>query len=169
MMPFTSFVPTSIRRLKHIPSTDVPGWTTLLSIRIVMRAHCSFSTAWFGQQSIGAGIFGGATRRDRSRTRQSPRGSQGGERHVSCRAGTHTSLVSHPFVTFDFRQFLRPHQMLEHFGLPLSQMHELQLCSSATGSACVPEPIGWYGDREVEFRHTDFGSDKTGERTEGYK
>lgn len=38
-----------------------------------------------------AGSFGGATLRDGSSKRQSPLGMQGGDRHVSCNAGTHTS------------------------------------------------------------------------------
>lgn len=158
---FTRRVPNSVRKLTQIPSTDVEGCIDLFSIRIVMRAHCSSNVAWFGQHSMGAGSLGGATRLDRSSTRQSPRGSHGGYRQLSCSAGTQTSCDAHTFVTFVAKQFLRPHHTFEHFAFPFAQMHELQLCSLSMRSGCLPASIAWYGDNDVVFRHTELGSDKT--------
>lgn len=158
---FTNRVPNSVRKLTQIPSTDVDGWMALFSIRIVMRAHCSSNIAWFGQHSTGAGSLGGATRRDRSKIRQSPRGSHGGYKQLSWSAGTQTSCDAHTFVTFVAKQFFRPHQIFEHFAFPFEQMHELQLCSSSIVSGCLPALIAWYGDNDVLLRHTEDGSDKT--------
>lgn len=125
-------VPNNVRKLKQIPSTDVPGWMMRFSISIVIRAQFSSRMAWFGQHSIGAGNFGGATRRDGSKLRQSPRGTHGGDKQLSCSVGTHTSCKSHPLVILERKQFFRPHQMFEHFGLLFTQMHELQLVSSSS-------------------------------------
>lgn len=112
---------------------------------------------------MGAGSLGGATRLERSSMRQSPRGSHGGYKQLSCNAGTHTSCEAHTFVTFVAKQFFRPHQIFEHFAFPFAQMHELQLCSSSTCSRCLPASIGRYGDNDVVFRQTEDGSDKTGQ------
>lgn len=160
---FTSLVPSKTRKLKQMPSTDVPGRIIRFSSRMVMRAQFSSSIAWFGQHSIGAGNFGGATRLDGSRLRQSPRGIHGGERQLSCNVGTHTSCESHPLVTFERRQLFNPHQTFEHFGLSFTQMHALQFVSSSW-SSIVLEAIGLYGESDVVFKQTDEGSDSTGKR-----
>lgn len=161
VVTFTSFVPNSVRRLKQIPSTDVPGKMMRFCSKIVMRAQFSSRTAWFGQHSIGAGSFGGATRRDGSKLRQSPLGMHGGDKQLSCNVnGTHTSCASHPLDTFDRKQFFSPHQRFEHFGLPFTQMHELQFVSSSL-SSWVSTPIALYGESDVVFRHTDDGSEST--------
>lgn len=159
----TNRVPSSVRKLKQIPSTDVPDWMIRFSMRMVMRAQFSSSTAWLGQHSVGAGNFGGATRRDGSKLRQSPRGVHGGAKQLSCNVGTHTSCKSQPLVIFERKQFFKPHQRFEHFGLPLMQMHELQLVSSSWSSTASP-PIALYGDNVVVFKHTDDGSESTGKR-----
>lgn len=97
-----------------------------------MRAQFSSRIAWLGQHSIEAGSFGGATRRDGSNVRQSPLGVQGGDKQLSCSVnGTHTSCALHPFDTLERRQFFNPHQIFEHFGLPLTHMQELQFVSSS--------------------------------------
>lgn len=157
---FTSLVPKSVRKLAQMPSTDVPGWMTRFSMRMVMRAQFSSKTAWFGQHSIGAGNFGGATRRDGSKLRQSPLGVHGGDTQLSCNVGTQSSCKSHPLDMFERKQFFRPHQMFEHFGLPFTQMHELQLVSSISSSS-VSAAIELYGDKDVVFKQTDDGSDST--------
>lgn len=157
----TSRVPNKVRKLKQIPSTDVPGWIIRFSISIVIRAQFSSRTAWFGQHSVGAGNFGGATRLDGSKLRQSPRGMHGGDKQLSCRVGTQTSCKSQPLVMFERRQFFRPHQMFEHFGLPFTQMHELQLVSSSGWLSGISGAIALYGDSVVVFKHTDDGSDNT--------
>lgn len=157
----TSLVPSNVRRLKQMPSTDVPGWMTRFSSRIVMRAQFSSRIAWFGQHSVGAGSFGGATRRDGSNFRQSPLVLHGGDRQLSCNVnGTHTSCASHPLETFERRQFFNPHQMFEHFGLPSTQMQELQLVSSSW-SSWLSDAMALYGDSDVVFKHTDDGSEST--------
>lgn len=61
---------------------------------------------------------------------------------------------------FERKQFFRPHQMFEHFGLPFTQMHELQLVSSISSSS-VSAAIELYGDKDVVFKQTDDGSDST--------
>lgn len=113
-----------------------------------------------GQHSVGAGSLGGATRLEGSRLRQSPLGMHGGDRHVSCKAGTHTSCESQPLDVFERKQFIKPHQTFEHFGLPLTQIHELQFVSSKS-SFVFSISIALYGDSVVVFKHTDDGSDST--------
>lgn len=157
----TRRVPNKERKLKQMPSTDVPDWMARFSNRIVIRAQFSSSTAWFGQHSGGAGNFGGATRLDRSNMRQSPLGVHGGDKQLSCNVGTQTSCKSQPLVTFDRRQFFKPHHIFEHFGLPFTQTHELQFVSSSLKSSGFSAAIALYGDNDVVFRHTDDGSDKT--------
>lgn len=157
----TRRVPSSVRKLKQMPSTDVPICMIRFSISIVIRAQFSSSTAWFGQHSIGAGNFGGATRRDGSKLLQSPRGVHGGAIQLSCSVGTQTSCKSQPLVILDRRQFFRPHQIFEHFGLPFTQMHELQLVSSSCWWSGDSEGSALYGDSVVVFKHTDDGSDNT--------
>lgn len=159
------FVPTSVRKSWHNPSTDVPGGMRRFSSKIVILAQDAPSMAWFGQQSMEAGSFGGATLRDGSSNRQSPLGMHGGDRHVSCNAGTHTSCSSHS-VDEEFlrRQFGRPHQILEHFGWPLKQMQELQLASSVVFGGVLSSASELYGDNVVELRHTEAGSDRTDDR-----
>lgn len=132
----------------------------LFSIRMLIRAQFSLRTAWFGQQSILAGSFGGATRRDGSIVRQSPRGKHGGRRQLSCNAGTHTSCESQPLDVLERRQFFKPHQIFEHFGFPFTQMQELQFVSSLK-STWLSLPIALYGDIDVVFKQTDDGSDNT--------
>lgn len=127
---FTNLVPRSVRRWKQIPSAEVPVWMIRFSSKIVTRAQFSFRNAWFGQHSIGAGSFGGATRLDGSKLRQSPLGKHGGDKQVSCKVGTQTSCKSHPLDIFERMQFFKPHQTFEHFGLPLAHIHELQIVSS---------------------------------------
>lgn len=165
-LSFTKRVPNRMRRFRHTPSTEVPGSTRLLSSNIVIRAQCSLSSAWFGQQSILAGNFGGATRRDGSRARQSPRGWHGGDRQESCSAGTHTSWPSHAGVELALKQFGRPHQIFEHFGIPLRQTHELQLGSSLDDVIFVllsksVSPSAVYGDNVEVFKHTEAGFERT--------
>lgn len=129
-LALTSLVPNRIRKFKHTPSTDVPDITFLCSNKMVIRAQLELSTAWLGQQSLLVGSFGGATRREGSRARQSPRAAQGGARQDSCSIGTHTSWPSHDEVELLRRQLGRPHQRLEHLGCPLTHMQELQRESS---------------------------------------
>lgn len=159
---FTNRVPINVRTLEQMSSTDVPLCTCRFSSRIVTRAQFSLTVAWFGQHSIGAGNFGGATRRDGSKLRQSPRGVHGGDRQLSCSVGTHTSCASHPLDAFERMQFFKPHQMLEHFGLPLAQMHELHIVVSSLSWALLSPPV-LYWVTSVEFKHTDAGSDSTGQ------
>lgn len=157
---FTSRVPNNDRKLKQMPSTDVPGWIRRFSSKIVIRAQFSSRTAWLGQHSDGAGNFGGATRLERSKVRQSPLGVHGEDRQLSCNVGTQTSCKSQPLDTFERKQFANPHHMLEHFGLPFTQMHELQFVSSSC-SSWFSAAIALYGDSDVVFMHTDDGSDRT--------
>lgn len=167
----TSRVPSMVRKLKHNPSTDDLGAILWPSNTIVTRAHCSLSSAWFGQQLILAGNFGGATRLDGSRARQSPRGSHGPYRQVSCSVGTHTSwpwhLADDADATVD-KQFSRPHQMFEHFGLPLWQMHELQSlldwCRFMDGVRKYSSKLLLYD----WFKHTSFELESTGRTKNGF-
>lgn len=93
--------------------------------------------------------------------RQLPLGLQGGDRQLSCKAGTHTSYMSHTDDALLLKQFLRPHQTFEHFARPPTQIHELQLLSSITYSVSLSVFSGLYGDNEVVFRQTEVGSDST--------
>lgn len=155
-----------------MPSADVPFGTDLFSIKTVIRAQFSSSVAWLGQQSEAAGNLGGATRRERSRLRQSPRGKHGGDKQLSCNAGTHTSCDSHVEVELLFKQLVKPHQIFEHFASPLRQTHELQLLSSKSLVTLllllllletISALIALYGDSVDVFKHADAGSDNTGE------
>lgn len=107
----------------------------MLNILFELSVNLKINT-WLGQQSDGAGNFGGATRLDGSNDRQSPRGAHGGDKQVSCDDGTQTSCNSHVVgVAFLFKdggakQFGRPHQRFEHLGWPFIQMHALQFASS---------------------------------------
>lgn len=156
-LAFTSLVPSRMRKLKQTSSTDVPVITFLYSISIVSRAQLSLSTAWLGQQSLLVGSFGGATRREGSRARQSPCGLHGGARQDSWSMGTHTSWPSHDDVELLRRQFGRPHQRFEHFGCPLTQMQELQSESSSwAASSGLAREVGCEA-----FRHTEVGLERT--------
>lgn len=161
-LAFIILVPTNVLKLWHNPSTDVPGGILLFSSSIVILAHDCPSIAWFGQQSMEAGNFGGATLLEGSSNRQSPLGMHGGDRHVSCRAGTHTSCNSHADPVELFRRQLgSPHQMFEHFGWPLTQTQELQFVSSVVLGNLVSSVREVYGDKVDELRQTEAGSDST--------
>lgn len=161
-LDLTNLVPNRILKFKHTPSTEVPGSTLLVSNKIEIRAQCALSSAWFGQQSVFVGSFGGATRLDGSNARQSPRGLHGGERHDSCKVGTQTSWSSHAGVEFPFKQFGKPHQIFEHFALPFIQIHELQLFVSSTCWVWFVSSLSaLYGDNVDIFKHTDAGLDST--------
>lgn len=108
-----------------------------MSNTTLMREQFSLSIAWLGQHLLVAGYLGGAVRSDSSSFRQSPRFAQGGDRQVSFKAGTHTSLSLHsctkelPSAT----QFGNPHHRLEHFvSLFSPHMQELQRFVSTTSS-----------------------------------
>jgi hypothetical protein len=131
-----------------------------MSSMMLMREQFSLSTAWFGQHLLDVGYFGGAVRSDCSSTRQSPRLTHGGERHVSLSAGTHTSFVLHsrPFAQLPISrlaltppppptlplpmQFGKPHHKFEHCislcSPPIMQeLHKFE--SSTTFSAAAAE------------------------------
>lgn len=108
-----------------------------MSKTMLMREQFSLSMAWLGQHFVVAGYAGGAVRSDCSSFRQSPRLAHGGDKHVSFKAGTHTSLSLHsctaelPSAT----QFGNPHHRLEHFvSFFTPHRQELQRLVSTTSS-----------------------------------
>lgn len=149
---FTSFEASRKRITEQSPSTEDPSPTCCKSSSIVRRAQFSFNIAWFGQHSGLAGRRGGATRRDGSNARQSPRTAQGGERHASFTVGTHTSCCLHTPDKFEdfvaaatLKQFGKPHQRFVQRDVPFSQIQALQYSSVLPARASSSQsPWVWF-------------------------
>jgi hypothetical protein len=129
-----------------------------MSNTILMREQFSLRTAWFGQHFLVAGYFGGAVRNDCSSVRQSPRLAHGGDKHVSLKAGTHTSLSLHSCTEElpSAIQFGNPHHRLEHFVSFFSPPHrqELQRFVSKTSSVEKEHFGGEFESTEREEKKT---------------
>lgn len=104
---------------------------------MLIREQFSLSSAWFGQHFVAVGYLGGEVRSDLSSLRQSPRLAHGGDKQVSFKAGTHTSLSLHSWTGElpSATQFGNPHHRLEHFvSLCSPQRQELHRFVSKTSS-----------------------------------
>lgn len=135
--------PRIVLRLWQYPSVDKPLAIFSMSSTMLMREQFSLNIAWFGQHLVVAGYLGGAVLSDCSSFRQSPRLAHGGDKQVSFKAGTHTSLSLHSRELPSAMQFGNPHHRLEHFVSLLSpQRQELQKLASTTTSSVEKEHFG---------------------------